>query len=109
VTQRPAIVASSTASVETNAPVAEKASRDKKAGLSFTETKELEKLPAQIESAETKLAALQAALQDTTLYTDVAKQAQLKTITTDNATVEAELAKLYARWELLEEKKASAS
>lgn len=68
--------------------------------LSYKETRELAALPAQIEALELEQAALHEQLADPTLYqADASVAADVRTRL---ATVAAELATAYARWEVLE-------
>ena len=70
--------------------------------LSFQEQKELEQLPGRIEAAETEQAELQLRLSDPTLY---AQPQQVRSIQTRLGELDVQLPQLYARWELLEEKR----
>jgi ATP-binding cassette subfamily F protein uup len=68
--------------------------------LSFKEQRELDGLPARIESLDTEIAALTAAIQDPSFY----RQGPEKVTATNArlATLQEELAAAYARWEVLE-------
>lgn len=76
--------------------------RKRPAKLSFQEQKELEALPAKIEAAETEQAELQLKLSDPGLYS---QPQQVKAVQGRLAELETQLPQLYARWELLEEKR----
>ncbi|MFM9912071.1 MAG: ATP-binding cassette domain-containing protein [Methylophilaceae bacterium] len=85
------------------APAAKPAAAQKPR-LSFKETKELESLPAQIETLEAEQAQINATLADSTVYRNdptTAKNAQLRL-----ADLAAEIERMLARWEELESKQA---
>lgn len=71
-----------------------------KSGISFSEKHELEKLPAKIEELEGKLSLLDEKLNAPETYADDGSLA--REISKDRESVQAELDKVYARWEELE-------
>ena len=73
------------------------------AKLSFRERQEVEGLPARIEAIESRIASLQQQLADPALYQRDPEQA--RTAAHDLRSAEDELAKAYARWEALEDKR----
>lgn len=68
-----------------------------KSGLSFTEVHELEKLPALVEAKEAELAAVDALIADPSLYAK--GQDEIKAVNQQRDQLQAELDKLYERWE----------
>lgn len=74
----------------------------RKKRLTWAEERELERLPGQIESSEAELASLHERLSDPELYTrpQLARETQARL-----AELEANIAHLYQRWEILEEKR----
>ena len=72
----------------------------KKASLNFAEKKELEGMMDAIGVAEQRLSALSAELADPALY--AARGAEVSRLRAEHDAAEAEVAKLYARWEDLE-------
>lgn len=71
-----------------------------KSGLSFTESHELQQLPQQVEELEAKIAELDEALQDSSIYENGAEKAI--ELNNEREKLSASLDKLYARWEELE-------
>ncbi len=71
-----------------------------KSGLSFTESHELQQLPQQVEELEAKIAELDEALQDSSIYENGAEKAI--ELNNEREKLSAALDKLYARWEELE-------
>jgi ABC transport system ATP-binding/permease protein len=91
-------VESKSSAVASQAPVAP--AREKAKKLSFKERRELESLPARIESLETEIQQLHEAMADPAFYKrDGAAIAQTNARL---AELESELASVYERWELLE-------
>ncbi len=82
------------------APSVPPASAPAKKKLSFAETKEVDALPARIEEDEAKIATLEEALADPSLYKDRGHEVPGRRAELDAA--KASLATLYARWEELE-------
>lgn len=70
--------------------------------LSFTEAHELDSLPEKVEQMEAKLAECDAKVADPNLYTQGADA--IKAVNEEREQVQAQLDKLYARWEELMEK-----
>jgi ATP-binding cassette subfamily F protein uup len=68
--------------------------------LTFNETRELASLPARIEAHEARIAAIRARFADPALYRDAA--GEVKSLQSELAGIEAELAQAYERWEALE-------
>jgi ATP-binding cassette subfamily F protein uup len=68
--------------------------------LGFKEQRELEQLPARIEALDAEMAALAAAIQDPAFYRKDAKEIERTNLRM--ASIEAELAQAYVRWEALE-------
>ena len=68
--------------------------------LSWDQQKELEKLPARIEEAETALGSIDARLADPALYGGQAEE--LAELTRQRTAAQSQLDELYARWEQLE-------
>jgi ATP-binding cassette subfamily F protein uup len=83
-------------------PPRETPARPKKLGTRQRE--ELDGLPARIEDAETRLAALDASMADPAFWRSAAGDQERTT--RDRAALVEEIAKLYARWEELEEQRA---
>ncbi|HZR70603.1 MAG TPA: ATP-binding cassette domain-containing protein [Burkholderiales bacterium] len=75
----------------------------KRAKLGYREARELEALPARIETLEREQSALAARLADPATYRDAA--ADVAALNRRHAEIEAELARLLERWEALEAKK----
>ena len=71
-----------------------------KSGLSFTESHELQQLPQQVEELEAKIAELDEALHDSSIYENGAEKAI--ELNNEREKLSASLDKLYARWEELE-------
>ena len=82
-----------------SAPTAPAAPKPKK--LSYKEQRELDELPARIETLETEQADLYVRLGDPALYQDESSDA-VTTAQTRLARIEAELKRAYERWEALE-------
>jgi len=78
----------------------DKSANDKPRKLSFKEKKELEELPARIESLEGEMKQLHAQLADPDLYRTAPEK--VAPLTERLEAVEAELPGVYARWEELE-------
>lgn len=81
-------------------PAVKRASTSTK--LSFNEQRELSQLPGQIEQLEEKIAALQVKMAEPNFYQQDA--GMISQVSQELAVDEALLAKLYGRWEILEEK-----
>jgi ATP-binding cassette subfamily F protein uup len=84
-------------------PEAPRAVREPKSRLSFKETRELEQIPARIETLEQEQTALAARLADPALYRDAGSEVAGAQTRAD--AIEAELLELLARWETLETRK----
>ena len=78
----------------------------KRVKLSFNEVRELDALPAQLEALEQEQAALAAKLADPATY--ASGTADPRKLTERHDAIDAELARLLARWEELEAKKTAA-
>jgi ATP-binding cassette subfamily F protein uup len=70
--------------------------------LGYKEERELAELPARLEALEREQAEITGRLSDPLLYRD--RPGEVKPLQARHATIEAELAQLLARWELLEAK-----
>jgi ATP-binding cassette subfamily F protein uup len=98
--RKPAVAAVKTKAVAEKKPAPEKAPSKK---LSLSEQKELAELPKQIEKLELEQTKLQAIISEPQFYQGDADA--IKQTLTQMKTLEAELAKVFARWQFLEEKK----
>ena len=78
---------------------------DKRAQLTYKETRELEELPARIEALEREQNDLARRLSDPALYQD--RSVDLRALNARHAENAAELDRLLVRWEALETKKGS--
>jgi len=90
------------ARTDTKAAPAKESSKPAANKLSFKEQKELEALPALLESLETEQTQLQTSLADTTLYRDHPEQ--VKTMQARLLEIEQAIENGLARWETLEQK-----
>ncbi|MBZ0184827.1 MAG: hypothetical protein K8F91_01155, partial [Candidatus Obscuribacterales bacterium] len=84
----------------------EKPRRQKKAGLTFPEKRDLESMPALIEKTEAALAALQEKMSQPEIAADFVK---LDALLNEQKLIEKELENLYERWQALEAKASEAS
>jgi len=101
--QRAASAASQVAAPKVSAPAAGKPAAKSK--LSYKETRELESLPAQIQTLETEQASIATQLADPALYQSAAHDAAA--LSARGEAIEAEMLDALARWEALEARAAS--
>ena len=95
------------AGVEEGAPRVGARSPRRKAKLSFNEARELDELPGKMEALEREQSGLASRLADPALYQD--RAVDPKALNARHEAIEGELARLLARWEELESKKAAFS